>query len=154
MDPTAFLGLNRSSKCALSWKPNVFIVLPFRKNLDTKFNKASWWILWVEDPSNFHNRFFILVFSLKTKKNLHKIMKKTKGKKKNLLKSVLYRKMLYIFRKCIRKNLVCISIFVFQFPWVADYLKCTNETTKPIDMIQRNVESVLRLKILGNRIDV
>ena len=79
-------------------------------------------------------------------------MKKNKGKKKNVLKSVLYRKMLYIFRKCIRKNLVCISIFVFQFPWVADYLKCTNETTKPIDM--RNVECVLRLKILINRIDV
>ena len=54
--------------------------------------------------------------------------------------------MLYIFRKHISKNLVYIFTFVFQFLWVADYMKCINET--PIEMSTGLVDSVLRPKIL------
>ena len=42
--------------------------------------------------------------------------------------------MLCIFRKRIRKNLVYIITFVFQFHCAGDYLKCINETTTPIEM--------------------
>ena len=56
--------------------------------------------------------------------------------------------MLYIFRKRIRKNLVYIITFVFQFLCVGDYLKCINETTTPIEMCAGLVESVPRPKML------
>ena len=56
--------------------------------------------------------------------------------------------MLYIFRERIRKNLVYIFTFVFQFLCVADYMKCINETTTPIEMSTALVDSVLRPKIL------
>ena len=61
---------------------------------------------------------------------------------------------LCIFRKCIRKSLVCIFTFVFQFLCVADYMKWINETTTPTEMCTGFVESVIRFKILGNRMNV
>ena len=74
--------------------------------------------------------------------------------KKNLYnKTFLYRKMLHIFRKCIRKNLVYIFTFVFQFLYVAYYMKCINETTTPTELSPGFIDSVLRPKILGNRMD-
>ena len=53
-----------------------------------------------------------------------------------------------IFRERIRKNLVYIFTFVFQFLCVADYMKCINETTTPMEMSTGFVYSVLRPKIL------
>ena len=66
-------------KCAIKRyrkKPGVFIGLPlihdqhwkssahyfwdfYQEKLATKFNKMSWWALWVGDPRNFHNSFFV-----------------------------------------------------------------------------------------------
>ena len=54
--------------------------------------------------------------------------------------------MLHIFTKCITKNLFYIFTFVFQFLCVADYMKCINETTTPIEMSTGFVDSVLRPK--------
>ena len=31
----------------------------YQENLATKFSKVSWWALWVEDPRNFRNSFFV-----------------------------------------------------------------------------------------------
>ena len=56
--------------------------------------------------------------------------------------------MLYISRKRIRKNLIHIITFVFQFLCLTDYLKCINETTTPIEMCTGLADSVLRPKIL------
>ena len=45
----------------------------------------------------------------------------------------LCRRMLYSFRKCVRKNLAYIVTFVFQF-LCADYLKCINQTKTPMEI--------------------
>ena len=31
----------------------------YQEKLATKFNKILWWALWVGDPKNFHNSFFV-----------------------------------------------------------------------------------------------
>ena len=80
-------------------------------------------------------------------------MTETEGKKNLYNKNFLYRKVLHIFRKCIRKNLVYIFTFVFQFLYVAYYTKCINETTTPTEMSTGFIDSVLRPKIRGNRMD-
>ena len=46
----------------------------------------------------------------------------------------LCRRMLYSFRKCVRKNLAYIVTFVFQFLCAGDYLKCINQTKTPIEI--------------------
>ena len=56
--------------------------------------------------------------------------------------------MLYVFRKRIKKNLIYIITFAFQFLCVAGHLKCVNETTTPIEMCTGLADSVLRPKIL------
>ena len=45
VDSPVIVGLDRSSKCALSKKTGVLIVLPLGQKLSTKFNKVSWWII-------------------------------------------------------------------------------------------------------------
>ena len=35
-----------------------------QEKLDTRFNKVSWWALWIGDPRNFHNVFFVKNFYL------------------------------------------------------------------------------------------
>ena len=52
----------------------------YQENVATKFNKAPWWALWVGDPRNFHNSFFVknlleleLSALLKKEKNLKKV---------------------------------------------------------------------------------
>ena len=61
--------------------------------------------------------------------------------------------MLYIFRKSLGKNLVYIFTFLFQFLCVADYMKCINETTTPIEMSTGLVDSILRPKVPDNRME-
>ena len=46
----------------------------------------------------------------------------------------LCRRMLYSFRKCVRKNLAYIVTFVFQFLCAGDYLKRINQTKTPTEI--------------------
>ena len=68
-----------------------------------------------------------------------------KRDKKNLGKTFLCRIILYIFRKCIRKILIYIIAFAFQFLCVADYLKCIDETITPMEIYTGLIDSMLRL---------
>ena len=65
--------------------------------------------------------------------------------KKNLGKTFLCRRMLYIFRKCIRTILIYIIAFAFQFLCVADYLERFEETVTPIEIYTGLVDFILRL---------
>ena len=60
--------------------------------------------------------------------------------------------MLYIFRKLIRKNLVYIITFEFQFLCDADCLKWINETTTFMEICTGLVDAVLGPKRLANRL--
>ena len=62
--------------------------------------------------------------------------------------------MLYIFRKLIRKNLVYIITFEFQFLCDADCLKWINETTTFMEICTGLVDAVLGPKRLANRLDI
>ena len=44
--------------------------------------------------------------------------------------------------------------FVLQFLCVADYMKCINETTTPIEMSTGFVDSIIQFKVLGIKMDV
>ena len=65
--------------------------------------------------------------------------------KKNLGKTFLCRRILYIFRKCIWKILIYIITFAFQLLCVADYLKCIDETITPMEIYTGLIDSILRL---------
>ena len=44
--------------------------------------------------------------------------------------------------------------FVFQFLCVADYMKCINETTRPIEMSTGFADFIIQFKVLDNKMDV
>ena len=54
--------------------------------LATKFNKVSWWNLWIWDPRNFHNSFFVKNDYLNLNFSKHSKSALFKSETKNLLK--------------------------------------------------------------------
>ena len=58
----------------------------YQEKLATKFNKVSWWVLWIGDPINFHNSFFVKNYYLNL--NFFQALQSAllKNETKNLLK--------------------------------------------------------------------
>ena len=63
-------------------------------------------------------------------------------------------KILYFVRKYICKSSVYTVTFALQFFHVAGYWKCSNKTPTPIQIYISFVATILRPKLLGNRLGI
>ena len=143
----------------------------YQEKLATKFNKILWWALWVGDPRNFHNSFFVKnhyfnlnafkVLQNEWKKNLLKKdashlkitwhSKRQKRKKRKMKKTQTTAIFFFYFYFFVLKNLYFVETYRKKLSLC--YYICI-AVFPTWQVIGNAVNAVLRPKILGNRLGI